>query len=51
MDFANGDIPNRVEFIQRMAQQFQGAAHNEELILRLITTYLRQNLRINLLTK
>ena len=31
MDFANGDIPNRVQFIQLMAQ-FQGAAHNEELI-------------------
>ena len=28
MDFANGDIPNRVQFIQCMAQ-FLVAAHNE----------------------
>ena len=28
IDFANGDFPNRVQFIQRMAQ-FQVAAHNE----------------------
>ena len=31
LDYANGDIPNRIEFIQRMAR-FQGAAHIEELI-------------------